>query len=123
MVLLGQDLELLHDVGVLGHIACILSELGVVLHEPHHVLDAVDLGAALRLHLVFFNQLLHVVAEFAVVEVHVLSEELVEVGVAHDLFLLSAQLHPVVPDAHQLMDHGLVCPLVEQWRDGIIHPI
>ena len=29
----------------------------------------------------------------------------------------------VVLDAHQLVDHGLVGPLVEQWGDRIIPPV
>mmetsp|Transcript_21447 Transcript_21447/g.55202 ORF Transcript_21447/g.55202 Transcript_21447/m.55202 type:complete len:314 (-) Transcript_21447:240-1181(-) len=121
--------ELGHEGDVLGHVARHLAELGVVLDEGLHVGDRVDLAVRVRLVLVLVDHRLHVGAKVAKVEEHVLRVERVGVGGEDDLAELVlhsghlAHVYARVGDAHQLVHHRLVGPLVEERRNGILAPV
>lgn len=114
---------------VLAHVARQLAEFGVLLDEALHVGYGFDVGVVLGLGLVLLDVLLDVAAQVAKVHVHVLLEEGVLVLREHNLLELwpdvghAAQVHTTVVNAEEVVDHGLVCPLGEQRRDGVLSPV
>lgn len=125
---LGADppAELRDEGDVLAHVARELPELGVLLDEALHVGYRLDVGVVLGARLVLLDVVLDVAAQVAKVEVHVLLEEGVLVLRQHDLAELGpdvghvAQVDAAVVDAEQVVHHGLVRPLHEQGRDGVL---
>lgn len=121
--------ELGDEGDVLAHVARELSELGVLLDEALHVGDRFDVGVVLGLGLVLLDVLLDIAAQVAKVHVHVLLEEGVLVLREHNLLKLwsdvghAAQVHAAVVNAEEVVDHGLVGPLGEQGRDGVLSPV
>ena len=137
----GGEAVLLHDAAQLRRQRDVslrgeLEELVVLelLHEGRHVVLYASLAPLSRtqqlvLALVRRREgvrlLLHRRVEVAEVVPLVRLQELVRLRVQHELLLLSAarQLHAVVPDRHELVDHPQVQPLHQQRRHRVALPV
>ena len=103
-----------------------LLELREVFNQLLHVFNRLEL----RGRLLFAQELLHVrldaFGDLSKVFEHDLSEEFV-IMLADDHFRLLKRgvghHNSVVLDADELMDHGLVCPLVQQRCDRVLSPV
>lgn len=103
-----------------------LLELWKVFNQLLHVFNRLEL----RSRLLFAQELLHVhlntFGNLSEVFEHDLSEEFV-IMLADDHFRLFKRgvghNNSVVVDSDKLVDHGLVCPLVQQGCDGVLSPI
>lgn len=117
---------------MLRHVPAQPPELWILLHETLHVCNRLDLvrrrwteGGVSSL--VVGNVGGDGCTEIAEVVEEILRKE--RVGRRREDDIAQFQLFfPVYPDAavgdsHQLMDHGLVGPLAEQWSDGIISSV
>mmetsp|Transcript_110918 Transcript_110918/g.312691 ORF Transcript_110918/g.312691 Transcript_110918/m.312691 type:complete len:270 (+) Transcript_110918:676-1485(+) len=121
--------QLVHDSHVLRDIARHAPELGVFIYKLLHFLDRLNLRRVLRLPLVLVNILLDAHAQIAKVREDVLLEELVLRRRHHDLFKLGAyarhlrHVNAVVLHRQELVEHGLIRPLVEERRHWVVPPV
>mmetsp|Transcript_156559 Transcript_156559/g.502518 ORF Transcript_156559/g.502518 Transcript_156559/m.502518 type:complete len:216 (+) Transcript_156559:586-1233(+) len=129
LVGLNEARQLVHHRDVLRHVARELAELRVLVDELLHGLDRLYLGGVFGLLLVILHILSNVIAQVAEVREDVLLEEWVLRRRHHDHLQLRpdvghlAHVDSVVVHGQQLMQHSLICPLVQQRRHRIISPV
>src|SRR5579859_6039529 len=99
------------------HIATESSELWVVLHEPFHIGDTLDIHITLRLLLKMVHVLLHICPEIPKVKIHILREERIlirgEDNLAEfrtDVRHCSERDTPIL-NSQKIMHHSLIRPL------------
>jgi hypothetical protein len=116
-ILANSTTQLAHQGNVFAHVARELAEFGVVLHEPLHVGNGIDIHGALCLDLVLLDVFLDVLSQIAKILVHVLLEEGILVLSENNLLQLwsnvryVAQINSPIIDAEKLVHHSLICPL------------
>src|SRR4051812_30361898 len=111
---------------MLAHITRELAELGIILHEPFHISDRLDIRSALRFGLVLLHIFFDILPQITKVLVHILLKKWVLILSQDNLLELWSdvwhilQIHPAIIDTKQFMNHSLIRPLSQQWGDGII---
>ena len=124
-----QPGQLGHQGHVLGHRPRHLLELWIVLNKVLHVCDTLDLLVTFSLLLELLHQHFYRLSYFTEVGVDVGGVELVLRGGEQDLLQVPGdprdpgQAHPVVVDSYELVHHGLVGPLGQQRRHGVLPPV
>mmetsp|Transcript_14431 Transcript_14431/g.34202 ORF Transcript_14431/g.34202 Transcript_14431/m.34202 type:complete len:426 (+) Transcript_14431:507-1784(+) len=112
---------------MLGDGALLRLELGEGLDKPHHFLDRLDVPGGLRLLLEVVDEGLDREPEVAVVAVHVVPEERVLRRGEDDLRVVlvdfaprGCEVHSVVADPDEVVDHRLVGPLEQQGGHRVV---
>mmetsp|Transcript_49536 Transcript_49536/g.131413 ORF Transcript_49536/g.131413 Transcript_49536/m.131413 type:complete len:220 (+) Transcript_49536:483-1142(+) len=114
---------------VLRNIARHSPELGILIHKPLHVLNRLYFRSVLCGFLVFLNVLLDAHSQITEVREQIVSKELILRSRHHNLLQLRShtlnfgQIDSVVFHDEQFMEHGLVCPLIQQRSHWIVSTI
>mmetsp|Transcript_33530 Transcript_33530/g.85769 ORF Transcript_33530/g.85769 Transcript_33530/m.85769 type:complete len:403 (-) Transcript_33530:506-1714(-) len=128
-VRLDDARELMHHGDVLGHVARHAPELGISVDESLHLLDGLDARSVLGLRLVVLHILFDAKTEVTEVCQGIVPEELVLCCGHHDGLKLRPNvrdlrhINAVVLQREQLVQHGLVCPLVQQGCHWVISSV